>query len=198
MRPGVSGMAQARLAELLAHAWSNTGDPRFAEAGRQALAALTVGVDDGGAMSRVTEPGGGASSPWYVERAYPGASPWKGAALNGFMVTLLSLRSAADTLSDRPDDGAAQAAALARGLAERGAETLRRFLPLLDSGTWSYYGLLTPGHAWRTDLADLNYHCYHVALLERLAALWPGDGFADVAARWAGDVARVGATCPAR
>jgi D-glucuronyl C5-epimerase C-terminus len=239
VRPGVSGMAQARMSELLAHAWRRTGDPRFAEASRDALTALSVDVEGGGAMSRVAGTAGGETSPWYVERAYPGASPWKGAALNGFMVTLLSLRGAADVLSRPPDvggpeppvaapepgpeapasappppdggasvasespaapsgDAAAAGAALARGLAERGAGTLRRLLPLFDSGAWSYYGLLTPGHEWRTDLADLNYHCYHVALLERLAGRWPGDGFAAVAERWAGYVARVGATCPER
>ena len=40
--------------------------------------------------------------PWYVERAYPGASPWKGAALNGFMVTLLNLDATAPLLAGRP------------------------------------------------------------------------------------------------
>ena len=37
-------------------------------------------------------------APWYVERAYPGEDPWKGGALNGFMVTLLNLRGAAAIL----------------------------------------------------------------------------------------------------
>jgi len=244
MRPGISGMAQGRLAELLAGAWRGTGDVAFLGASLEALTALDVDVDDGGARALVSAPGEATTSPWYVERAYPGAGPWKGAALNGFMVTLLSLRNAADLLSLPADPGAsappppvaeppdeppaedaaepaagaqraaeaatepgvpqplpeeaATASALAGALADRGAETLRRYLPLHDSGSWSYYGMLTPMHPWRSDLADLNYHCYHVALLERLAWRWPGRGFADVAARWAGYVDRAGATCPRR
>ena len=238
VRPGVSGMAQGRMAETLAHAWRRTGDPAFARADLGALTALEVPVDDGGALSRVSAPDDPATSPWYVERAYPGADPWKGAALNGFMVTLLTLDGVARMLAAPPEVGApdlpsaapaagggpdaeaggpapaapaaqevpgaaippaaADAATLARDLADRGAATLRRFLPLHDTGSWSYYGMLTPGKPWRTDVADLNYHCYHVALLDRLAARWPGDGFGAVAARWAGYVARVGATCPDR
>jgi len=93
---------------------------------------------------------------------------------------------------------AATAVALARDLADRGARTLARHLADHDSGSWSYYGLMTPGRAWRTHLADLNYHCYHVRLLERLAKAHPGLPFAATAARWQGYVDRAGATCPPR
>jgi hypothetical protein len=139
-------------------------------------------------------------APWYVERAYPGESPWKGAALNGFMVTLLNLRGTAAAL-DRggaESPASATAIALARDLADRGAATLERHLADHDSGAWSYYGLLTPGRPWRSYLADLNYHCYHVRLLGALAEPYPDRSFAATAARWQGYVDRAGATCPAR
>ena len=137
---------------------------------------------------------------WYVERAYPGESPWKGAALNGFMVTLLNLRGTAALLQGSPGPGAdgPAAARLATDLADKGARTLQRHLPDHDSGAWSYYGLLTPGRPWRTYLADLNYHCYHIRLLTQLAAPYPGLGFGDTAARWQGYVDDAGLTCPAR
>jgi hypothetical protein len=196
--PGTSAMAQARVALLMATAAGRAADPRFAQAALDALGAFVVGVDQGGVRSMVTTRPGQTPAPWYVERAYPGDDPWKGAALNGFMVTLLNLRGAAAALAGDAGPVAGTAAALARDLADRGAATLERHLPDHDSGSWSYYGLLTPGRPWRTYLADLNYHCYHVRLLDRLAGAYPDLGFAAVAARWQGYVDRAGATCPAR
>ncbi|MEW6583249.1 MAG: D-glucuronyl C5-epimerase family protein, partial [Actinomycetota bacterium] len=208
IRPGMSAMAQGRVANLLATAWRATGDPEMAHAARLALQSFTVPVDEGGVRSMVAPPGGGLASPWYVERAYPGDDPWKGAALNGFMVTLLNLRDAAAELrtgaqhaSDPAAPGADEALAgadVARDAADRGHASLVRYLPLHDSGSWSYYGLLTPGRPWRTYLADLNYHCYHVALLRQLEPLYPASGLAATAARWQGYVDRAGLTCPDR
>ena len=139
-------------------------------------------------------------SPWYVERAYPDANPWKGGALNGFMVALLNLREAATTLESTAGGDVATTTAIesARNLADLGAQTLARHLGDHDSGAWSYYGLLTPERPWRTYLADLNYHCYHVRLLDQLAPSYPALGFAATSARWQGYVDAVGATCPDR
>jgi len=198
--PGASGMAQARVALLMAHAQAESGDPRFAQAALGALAAFTVDVDRGGVRSMVRVRSSETPASWYVERAYPGEDPWKGGALNGFMVTLLNLRGGAAILDGVAGGGAAAgtATALARELADRGALTLRRHLPDHDSGSWSYYGLLTPGRPWRTYLADLNYHCYHIRLLAQLAPAYPDLGFAETSATWQGYVDAAGATCPAR
>jgi hypothetical protein len=200
IRPGASGMAQARVALLMAHAAARTGDPRFEAGALGALGAFVVTVDRGGVRSMVATGPGQEPAPWFVERAYPGESPWKGAALNGFMVALLNLRGAAAAL-DRGGPAtpeAAAGAALARDLADRGAATLERHLADHDSGSWSYYGLLTPGRPWRSYLADLGYHCYHVRLLRALAAPYPERAFAATAARWQGYVDAAGASCPAR
>ncbi len=200
IRPGASGMAQARVALLMAHADNRTGDPRFADAAAGALTALTVDVDLGGVRSMVTTSAGQEPMPWYVERAYPGEDPWTGGALNGFMVTLLNLRGTGALLDRAPDPGPSRAAgaALARDLADRGSQTLVRHLPDHDTGTWSLYGLLTPGRPWKTYLADLNYHCYHVRLLTQLATPYPGLGFGTTADRWQRYVDDAGATCPPR
>ncbi len=224
VRPGVSGMAQARAAQLFAAAWAETHDPRFAAAAARVLGAFTVPVDAGGVLASVRDPAGGPASPWYPERAYPGENGWTGAALNGFMVSLLALRSSAADLAAPPSSPAESAAtdttgapapqpaapdpaasgeataaaALARSLADRGVDSLVRFLPLHDSGSWSYYGLLTPGRPWRSYLADLNYHCYHVALLRSLDPLYPARGLGRVADRWQGYVSARDATCPER
>jgi hypothetical protein len=215
VRPGVSAMAQARAVSLFSRAWSVTRDPRFSVAAERALRAFTVPVDAGGVLARVRDPGGGAPGPWYPERAYPGEDPWKGSALNGFMVTLIELRRAAQSLGQvdattettsttatsdpSPRTGTDQAAArLARDVADRGARSLGRFLPEHDTGSWSLYGLLTPGKAWRSYLADLNYHCYHVSLLRSLSTLYPDAGFSSTADRWQGYVDSRSATCPPR
>ena len=85
-----------------------------------------------GCVSWSRWPAGVRPMPWYVERAYPGASPWKGAALNGFMVTLLNLRrhrAAAARAAPRAPPGnrspsarrgAARTAVTARALARAG------------------------------------------------------------------------------
>ena len=201
VRPGTSGMAQARVALVLADAHRRTGDPRYAEGALGALEALTVDVNQGGVRSMVSVDPSQAPMPWYVERAYPGGSPWKGAALNGFMVSITNLRTTAALLRLPTADSSAvpaTAARLAAELADQGAATLARHLPDHDTGSWSLYGLLTPGHPWRTYLADLNYHCYHVRLLTQLAGDYPGRGFAERAATWQGYVDRAGAECPAR
>jgi deazaflavin-dependent oxidoreductase (nitroreductase family) len=210
IRPGASGMAQGRIAQLMARAYHRTGETRFADAARLALASFTVPVDAGGVLSAVAEPRGARAMPWYVERAYPGASPWKGAALNGFMVTLLNLNATAPLLGSRPNPldagppdqrarerapGAEEAGRMARALAVRGERTLARYLPLHDTGTWSLYGLLTPGRKWRTYVADAGYHCYHVTLLHELAKIAPGHGFAAVSARWNQYARRAGVRC---
>ena len=99
MRPGTSGMAQARVALVLADADRRhrrpalrRGGPRRAggpHRGRRPAAACA-------AWSRWTPRR--RPMPWYVERAYPGESPWKGAALNGFMVSITNLRGTAALL----------------------------------------------------------------------------------------------------
>ncbi len=196
VRPGVSAMAQARGTSLYAKAWATTSDPRFLDAAQRTMKAFTVPVDSGGVLGRVRDPGGGEPGVWYPERAYPGEDGWKGGALNGFMVTIIELERAAAAFGDAPE--AAEAAQQARDLAGRARRSLKRFLPLHDTGSWSFYGLLTPGKPWRSYLADLNYHCYHVSLLRTLDGLHPEDGLGAVASRWQGYVDARGATCPER
>ncbi len=211
VRPGASGMAQGRVAQLMARAYYRTGDSRFADAARGALAAFTVPVSRGGVVSSVAEPAGVTPMPWFVERAYPRANPWKGAALNGFMVTILNLDATAPLLRSRPRPsgrvgsdsrppaaaGAREAANLAKKLAVAGEGTLAQYLPLHDTGTWSLYGLLTPGRPWRSYLADEGYHCYHITLLRQLARVAPERDFSAVADRWSDYALRVGLRCEA-
>lgn len=209
MQAGVSGMGQARIASLMTNAFVDSGEERFAAAARDALAVLDIPVNHGGAKSMVPLEDGGRA-PWYVERAYPGESPWKGAALNGFMVSLLSLKSinarmegetsetVAGSTTAAPaanSEAAAQTARLAARLAEAGADTLKRALPEHDLGDWTLYGIFTPGYRPRSYKADLNYQCYHVRLLRALAPRFPNMGFLATADRWEGYVTRRNLSC---
>jgi hypothetical protein len=148
--------------------------------------------------------------PWYAERAYPGANPWRGAALNGFMVTVLNLDATATLPTARPNraatgprsqrarkraPGAVLAGRLAERLARDGERSLQRYLPLHDTGSWSLYGLLTPGYKWRKHVADVGYHCYHVRLLRLLQGQAPGYGFGDWATKWDGYARARGISC---
>ena len=199
IRPGISGMAQARIGLVMANAYRVSGDGRFAEASARAIAALDVPVDQGGARSMVRMDPGQPPMPWYVERANPGENPWKGAALNGFMVTLLNLNGAAAAMETAGGGSAPRgAAALGRRRPAAAPATLERHLPDHDTGTWTFYGMLSGGHPWRTYLADLNYHCYHVRLLERLTPLYPERSFAATADRWRAYVDDARLTCPER
>ncbi|WP_217913731.1 nitroreductase/quinone reductase family protein [Miltoncostaea marina] len=210
IRPGASGMAQGRIAQLMARAYHRTGDPRFAAAATGALRAFQVPVAAGGVRSRVSTPQVRRPRPWFVERAYPGASPWKGAALNGFMVTIINLETTGPLLTSRPQPrrtgpreqrvrprapGAMAGGRLARALARAGEATLIRYLPVHDTGRWSLYGLLTPGRPWASYLADENYHCYHVTLLRQLERQAPMVGFDQYADLWARYARRAGVTC---
>lgn len=194
LRPAASGMAQARIARLMASAYRESADPRFLTAARDAMASLDVDVVSGGVRSLVAAPNSRETHPWYVERAYPGEEAWMGGALNGFMVAILELRTTADILRGASDGEGA--AADAQRLADAGAQSLDRFLPLHDTGRWSYYGMLSPGHPFRTYQANVTYHCYHVTLLQSLAPAYPQYRFAATAETWGGYATRVGVTCP--
>ena len=192
-------MAQARVAQLMANAYARTSDTRFLVASREAVMTLAVPVDSGGGRSMVADPPGSEASVWFPERAYPGDDPWAGAALNGFMVTILNLRGTMAALRSGPvSDDSIATADLAETLSDQAAASLEKFLPAHDTGDWSLYGLNTPGRTLRSYRADLNYHCYHVRLLGSLARAFPGRGFATVASRWSGYVVQQGLTCPAR
>lgn len=164
IRPGVSGMAQSRLAQLMANAYRDSGDPTFAAAATDAMASMSVAVDEGGSRSMVAYPAGSAQAPWFVERAYPREDPWTGAALNGFMVAILELRGAERALRDPPVPTTAGDAAAdeARALADEGAATLDRLPAAPRLRTME---LLRPPHP-RPAVANLHRE-RHLPLLPR-------------------------------
>lgn len=205
--PGVSAMAQSRLASTFAAAFRQTGYIGYARTASRILGAFRVPVADHGVVAMLESPDHAVSGEWFPERVYPGKNPWLGAALNGFMVSILELTTARTHLSAALDERNPPPATRAEvrkdiaridDLAQTAIVSLRRFLPLHDTGHWSIYGMRTGGRPWGTALADLNYHCYHIRLLSRLDLRYPGEGFEDYARRWQGYVDAAGRTCPTR
>lgn len=207
--PGTSGMAQARLAQVFSAAWTRTADPRFAKLAFRTVAFFTVPTSAEGGRALLPDPLNGRRLLWFPERVYPGDDPWKGAALNGFMAALVDLYSvwtrlgmpmSANTTSVTPymRSRVAKERILVRTLAERGTRSVAQALPFHDTGSWSIYGLRTVGYGTQPLVADLNYHCYHIALLRSLERRMPGLGLVDRARVWQAYVNRKGLKCPVR
>ena len=193
IRPGASGMAQGRMAQLLARAYYRTGNRRYATAARAGARRLHgPGRPRRGGEPGAAAPGRAAACPGTSSAPTPARARGGGPPSTASWSRCSTCRATEQRLASRPRpagegpaeqrrreraSGAAAGAALARSLADRGARTLARTLRAHDTGSWSLYGLLTPGYTWRTFQADLNYHCYHVRLLRQLDAAWPEHRF---------------------
>ncbi|MFN8108809.1 MAG: D-glucuronyl C5-epimerase family protein [Thermoleophilia bacterium] len=206
--PGTSGMAQSRMATLFASSWVKTGNPRYATMASRLIQFFSVPTSAGGGKAMLINPVTKKKMLWYPERVFPGDDPWKGAALNGFMAALIDLYAAATRLGmpvetgKHPSHALKQAVADERRralkLAEQGAVSVSNALPFHDTGSWSLYALHAAGYNSGPLKADLNYHCYHIALLHSLERRAPGLGFETYARKWQGYVNKRGLKCPAR
>ena len=170
IRPGASGMAQGRLVHLLANAYYLTGEHRFSDAARGALAAFGVL----GGPRRRGEPGVGgrrAPQPALVRGArLPGRQPLAGRGaqrLHGDAAqpALVGRPAALGAPAPRPGPGRAAAPAAGAGRDEGGraspgrspsgassrcATTCPCTTPAGGASTCSH----RPGWAWRAYLAD--------------------------------------------
>lgn len=68
-------------------------------------------------------------------------------------------------------------------LIERCVETIRRWIPLFDTGWWTLYSLMRTASG-RTHLATLKYHAYHIAQMRILGAMFGEADFIEAAERW--------------
>jgi hypothetical protein len=68
-------------------------------------------------------------------------------------------------------------------LAAECADTLRRWLPLYDTGWWTLYSLLRSG--WdRPHVATLKYHQFHIAQMFVLSEMFGDPSFEKAARKW--------------
>lgn len=144
--PWVMSMAQGEAASLLVRLSAETGDERYAEAAREALAPLERSVGEHGA--RATLPTGGV-----LFQEYPTTPPAH--VLNGAIFTLFGVWDVWRTLDDPR----------AAALWDEGIDGLLGGLHLWDTGFWSRYDL------YPHKLPNVASPFYHDLHIEQLGAL---------------------------
>ena len=160
LEPGwYSAMAQGQAMSLLVRAHAQSGQRRYLDAAVRALSLFDVQSADGGIVAKFMD-----QYVWYEE--YPTIPPCF--VLNGFMYALIGLYDVAAT-APVGDDG--QSTALR--LYSSGIASLRRMLPLFDTGSGTVYDLrhLTLGGAAAPNRARWDYHATHVNQLLLLSLL---------------------------
>ena len=184
LEPGwYSAMAQGQAMSLLVRAHARSSHQKYLDAAMRALALFDISSVDGGVVARFMD-----QYVWYEE--YPTVPPCF--VLNGFMYALIGLYDVAVTAP--PGDGQSTAMRLYR----TGVASLRRMLPLFDTGSGTVYDLrhLTLGGASPPNRARWDYHATHVNQLLLLSSLLQNssvatDGpmaaeFRAIAYRWLG------------
>ena len=181
LAPGwYSAMAQGQAMSVLTRAYTVTGDRKYLDSALRATAVFDVASTDGGVLASLF------NQPWYEEYpTVPGTF-----VLNGFIYALVGLY---DLLSAASADGRAKRREN-RTDAERlyiaGIESLRRLLPLYDTGTGSLYDLrhvtLSDGGRQPPHRARSDYHVTHINQLLTMATIDDDDVIASTATRWLG------------
>jgi len=184
LEPGwYSAMAQGQAMSLLVRAHARSGRRKYLNAAVRALALFDTPSTDGGIVAKFMD-----HYVWYEE--YPTIPPCF--VLNGFMYALIGLYDISATAP--PGDG--QSSALR--LYSSGVASLRRMLPLFDTGSGTVYDLrhLTLGGAAAPNRARWDYHATHVNQLLLLSSLLQNGSvaadqstateFRAVANRWLG------------
>ena len=163
--PWLSAMAQGEGISVLVRAWVLSGEARYLEQARRALAPFLLPVAQGGVRSALED-----GSPFLEE--YPTDPPDH--VLNGFLYALIGLLDL-----QRVDPDAVAGVGL-----EALLDTLERHIGLWDAGFWSIYDL---GYR-RTgvpNLVTVSYHNLHVTQLTFLGHMARRPGLLKVARRWA-------------
>lgn len=159
--PWCSALAQAQAASVFVRAHFASGDDRFAELAKRAIAPILPGSASG---LLVATPDG------RVPEESPSTPP--SLILNGWIYALWGLWDVAVGLGDED----------CRRLFEESAACLRRTIDRYDVGWWSRYSLYP--HRL-PDLAKPFYHRLHVDQLDVLNRLVGASELATTARRWA-------------
>jgi heparosan-N-sulfate-glucuronate 5-epimerase len=160
--PWYSGLAQGQGVSLLLRAHGRTGNKEYQCAAEKAFIALTRPIAEGGVLFEDDK-----NDLWIEE--YVVDPPTH--ILNGFMWALWGVF----------DFWLAQKDASAKGIFDRGVETLRRNLARFDTGYWSLYE--QSGTRLKM-LASPFYHQLHIVQLRVMFKLMGDARFAAVAEKW--------------
>ena len=162
LAPGwISAISQGEGASLMARLYLETGDERYAEAARRALAPMNVPVADGGTLADLE------GAPFVEE--YPTAIP--SCVLNGAMFGVWGFYDVGRALGD------AEATGRFETLVDALAENLWRY----DTGFWSRYELYPHPVS---NVATPAYHALHIKQLRVLDELSSRPQLAPMAERF--------------
>lgn len=167
--PGwLSAMGQGHGMSVLARAYHTSRDPIYLKAGLEALRPFHTPSEKGGVLAKFF-----GGYPWYEE--YP-TQP-SSFVLNGFIYSLIGIY---DLLTLAPKENRNEA----KVLFEQGMESLRKLLPLYDSGSGSFYDLRHLSLGSAPNVARWDYHATHVNQLLLLATIDNSTIISSTASRW--------------
>lgn len=173
LAPGwYSAMGQGQAMSLLMRAFNQSGRREYFDAAVKGMLPFNKPSAEGGVRAYFMN-----EYPWYEE--YPTTPP--SFVLNGFIYSLIGLF---DVFSLTPPN---LATGNAKQLFDDGMRSLKKLLPLFDTGSGSVYDLrhLTLGGI-APNIARWDYHSTHINQLLLLATIDPEPIFNTVAQRWIG------------
>ncbi|MBV8363178.1 MAG: hypothetical protein JO193_01290 [Candidatus Eremiobacteraeota bacterium] len=159
----ISAMAQGEAISVLLRADEMLPREGYFDAALRAAAPFQADVREGGVVWQSRD------DTFFEEIAVPRAAH----VLNGHIFAMFGLWELHRLTHER----------WVEELVAKALDTLRRRLPLYDSGYWSFYSLLAYGGKFRA-VATLKYHAFHIAQLRVLAAMFGERRFDAVARRW--------------
>ena len=162
--PWASALAQGQGISALLRAAQETGRTDYLDAARQALAAFTLPIEEGGVTVRDER-----ESLWLEEYLVRPPSH----ILNGAISAAWGLFDAWLAIQDYP----------VKQLFDEAARTLAAHLDRYDTGFWSLYEL--PGNGVPRMMASPFYHRLHIEQLKVLTRMTGNDLFERTARRWA-------------
>ncbi len=165
-----SAMAQGQAMSLLVRAYIRTKNKKYLNSALKGTHLYDVPSADGGVLAKFAD-----KYNWYEE--YP-TTP-SSFVLNGFIYSLLGLY---DLRTVAP----AQESFVADRLYTTGLDSLKKLLPLFDTGSGSIYDLRHYTLGVAPNLARWDYHTTHIQQLLLLSTIEDDPIFDTTAKRWIG------------
>nr|CAG4635983.1 EOG090X0272 [Eubosmina coregoni]SVE69666.1 EOG090X0272 [Eubosmina coregoni] len=171
LAPGwYSAMGQGQAMSLLMRAYFRSGQRQYLEAAINGMKPFSVPSSEGGVRAYFLN-----QYPFYEE--YPTIPP--SFVLNGFIYSLIGLY---DVMSLAPKESAGDA----QLLFDQGMQTLKKLLPLYDTGSGSVYDLRHFTLGLAPNIARWSYHSTHINQLHLLSTIDSDSILSSVAERWTG------------
>uniref|UniRef100_A0A1I7V365 heparosan-N-sulfate-glucuronate 5-epimerase n=1 Tax=Caenorhabditis tropicalis TaxID=1561998 RepID=A0A1I7V365_9PELO len=168
-----SAMAQGHGISLLTRAYEHLHDVKYLFSAIKALELFKVNSSEGGVRAEFF------GNVWYEE--YP-TTPGS-FVLNGFLYSLIGLYDLSKLDVTQNEKSKIQEAT---DLYSAGIQSLKRLLPLYDTGSGTIYDLRHVFLGSAPNLARWDYHAVHVYLLKWIAGIEKDDFLSKTADRWIG------------